>query len=108
MSEERFTALVVEEGADGRRVEFRELPLSALPPGEVLVKVAYSTLNYKDGLAITGKGKILRSSPLAPGIDFAGTVVESADPRYQPGDQVVLTGWGSVSGIGVVIANIRG
>ncbi|MBO9318765.1 MAG: oxidoreductase, partial [Chloroflexus sp.] len=82
MSEERFTALVVEERADGRRVEFRELPLSALPEGEVLVKVAYSTLNYKDGLAITGKGKILRSSPLAPGIDFAGTVVESADPRY--------------------------
>jgi acrylyl-CoA reductase (NADPH) len=94
MSEERFTALVVEEEADGRKVEFRELPLSALPEGEVLVKVAYSTLNYKDGLAITGKGKILRSSPLAPGIDFAGTVVESADPRYRPGDNVVLTGWG--------------
>ena len=94
MSEERFTALVVEEGAEGRRVEFRELPLSALPPGEVLVKVAYSTLNYKDGLAITGKGKILRTSPLAPGIDFAGTVVESSDPRYKPGDEVILTGWG--------------
>ncbi len=94
MSEERFTALVVEEGADGRRVEFRELPISSLPPGEVLVRVAYSTLNYKDGLAITGKGKILRTSPLAPGIDFAGTVVESTDPRYKPGDEVVLTGWG--------------
>ncbi len=56
--------------------------------------VSYSSLNYKDGLAITGKGKIVRQWPLVPGIDFAGTVLESADPRYQPGDKVVLTGWG--------------
>jgi len=94
MSEETFRALVVEEGDGGRRVELRDLPASALPAGEVLVRVAYSTLNYKDGLAITGKGKVLRSSPLAPGIDFAGTVVESAVPEFRPGDQVVLTGWG--------------
>ena len=93
MSDESFRALVVEEGGEPRAA-LRELPLSALPAGEVLVRIAYSTLNYKDGLAITGKAKILRSSPLAPGIDFAGTVVESASPDYKPGDAVVLTGWG--------------
>lgn len=93
-AEETFKALVVEEGGGQRRVELRDWRVSDLPPGEVLVRVHYSTLNYKDGLAVTGKGKILRSSPMAPGIDFAGTVVESASPDYKPGDQVVLTGWG--------------
>lgn len=94
MSEETFRALVVDESSGSRQVEVRDLPLSALPPGEVLVRVAYSTLNYKDGLAVTGKGKILRATPMAPGIDFAGTVVESASPAFKPGDEVVLTGWG--------------
>jgi acrylyl-CoA reductase (NADPH) len=94
MSDESFRALVVEESGGNRRVELRDLPVETLPPGEVLVRVAYSTLNYKDGLAVTGKGKVLRSSPLAPGIDFAGTVVESAAPQFRPGDAVVLTGWG--------------
>jgi acrylyl-CoA reductase (NADPH) len=84
----------VEEDASGRRVELRDLAVADLPPGEVLVRIAYSTLNYKDGLAVTGKGKILRTSPMAPGIDFAGTVVESASPAYRPGDEVILTGWG--------------
>lgn len=94
MSDGTFRALVVEEGGGERRVEFRDLRSDDLPAGEVLVRVAYSTLNYKDGLAVTGKGKILRGSPMVPGIDFAGTVVESASPEYQPGDPVVLTGWG--------------
>jgi acrylyl-CoA reductase (NADPH) len=94
MSDASFRALVVEERDGARQVELRDLPPSALPQGEVLVRVAYSTLNYKDGLAVTGKGKVLRSSPLAPGIDFAGTVIESASPAYSPGDEVVLTGWG--------------
>ena len=94
MSNETFRALVVEEDASGRRVELRDLAVADLPPGEVLVRIAYSTLNYKDGLAVTGKGKILRTSPMAPGIDFAGTVVESASPAYRPGDEVILTGWG--------------
>lgn len=94
MSNETFRALVVEESAAGRSVELRDLSKDSLPPGEVLVRVAYSTLNYKDGLAVTGKGKILRMNPMAPGIDFAGTVVESASPAYRPGDQVILTGWG--------------
>jgi len=94
MRDETFRALVVDEGGGARRVELRELRVAELPPGEVLVRVAYSTLNYKDGLAVTGKGKVLRSSPMAPGIDFAGTVIESASPSYKPGDEVVLTGWG--------------
>jgi acrylyl-CoA reductase (NADPH) len=94
MSSGTFRALVVEEEASGRRVELRDLAVADLPPGEVLVRIAYSTLNYKDGLAVTGKGKILRTSPMAPGIDFAGTVVESASPAYRPGDEVILTGWG--------------
>ncbi len=94
MSDETFRALVVDESGGSRRVEVRDVPVSDLPPGEVLVRVAYSTLNFKDGLAVTGKGKILRSTPMAPGIDFAGTVVESASPQFKPGDQVVLTGWG--------------
>lgn len=94
MSNESFRALVVEEDAGTRRVELRDMQVADLPPGEVLVKVAYSTLNYKDGLAVTGKGKVLRVNPMAPGIDFAGTVVESQSSAYKPGDEVVLTGWG--------------
>lgn len=93
MSDDTFRALVVEDGAE-RRVELRTLRVADLPAGEVLVRVAYSTLNYKDGLAVTGKGKILRLNPMAPGIDFAGTVIESSAPAYKPGDEVVLTGWG--------------
>lgn len=94
MRDETFRALVVDESGGERRVALRDVPVADLPAGEVLVRVAYSTLNYKDGLAVTGKGKVLRSSPMAPGIDFAGTVVESASPAYRPGDEVVLTGWG--------------
>lgn len=58
------------------------------------MRVAYSSLNYKDGLAITGAGKVIRSFPMVPGIDLAGTVLESASPEYRPGDPVILTGWG--------------
>ena len=91
---ETFRALVLDQ-QDGKTVSrFEDLPVSALPQGEVLVEVAYSTLNYKDGLAITGAGKIVRQFPFVPGIDFAGRVRESADGRYKPSDEVVLTGWG--------------
>ncbi len=91
---EGFRALVVDR-EDGRTVwRFEELPRDRLPEGDVLVEVAYSSLNYKDALAITGAGKILRSFPFVPGIDLAGRVRESADPRYRPGDPVVLTGCG--------------
>lgn len=93
-TDETFRALVVTERKEEREVAIKELPIETLPAGDVLVRIAYSTLNYKDGLAVTGKGKVLRQSPMAPGIDFAGTVVESASPRFKPGDDVVLTGWG--------------
>jgi putative YhdH/YhfP family quinone oxidoreductase len=59
--------------------------------------VAYSSLNYKDGLAVTGKGKVIRKFPMVPGVDFAGTVIESADPAFRPGDAVVTTCWGGMS-----------
>lgn len=89
-----FKALMLDQ-VDGKTVaEIRQLELADLPEGEVLVDVAYSSLNYKDGLAVTGTGKIIRSFPLIPGIDFAGTVVESASGRFKPGDAVILTGWG--------------
>ncbi|WP_429182059.1 MDR family oxidoreductase [Aeromonas salmonicida] len=89
-----FKALLLENQDGKTAVTLTRLAESQLPAGEVRVAVSYSSLNYKDGLAITGKGKIVRQWPLVPGIDFAGTVLESADSRYQVGDKVVLTGWG--------------
>jgi acrylyl-CoA reductase (NADPH) len=89
-----FKALVLDQQDGQTRAQIRELDIDALPAGDVLVDVAYSSLNYKDGLAITGRGKVIRAFPMAPGIDFAGTVAESRHPDYRPGDQVVLTGWG--------------
>ncbi|WGF86957.1 MDR family oxidoreductase [Marinivivus vitaminiproducens] len=91
---ERFPALVLTE-QDGRTESaIREMTTGDLPDGDVLVDVAYTTLNYKDALAITGKGKIIRTFPFVPGIDFSGRVLESAHPGYAPGQEVVLTGWG--------------
>lgn len=91
---ETFRALVLDQ-ADGKTTAcFEDLATDALPQGDVLVDIAYSTLNYKDALAITGAGKIVRSFPFVPGIDFAGTVARSSNPAYKPGDEVVLTGWG--------------
>lgn len=91
---DQFRALVLEERDGKPQAAIRDLDRDALPPGEVLVAVAYSSLNYKDGLALTGQGRIVRSYPMVPGIDYAGTVVESASPAYRPGDRVILTGWG--------------
>ncbi|MBB4287155.1 MDR family oxidoreductase [Roseospira goensis] len=71
-----------------------EVDEADLPEGDVTVAVSHSTLNYKDGLAITGKGPVVRSWPMIPGIDFAGTVTESAHPDFKAGDAVVLNGWG--------------
>ena len=71
-----------------------ELEEADLPEGDVTVEVAYSSLNYKDGLAVTGRGRIVRRPPLVCGIDLAGTVAESSSPRWSVGDEVVLTGWG--------------
>jgi acrylyl-CoA reductase (NADPH) len=89
-----FNALVVQkdsEGAVSSSVE--QVEPSQLPEGEVTVAVEYSTLNYKDGLCLTGGGGLVRSYPHVPGIDFAGTVEASTEDRYKAGDRVVLTGW---------------
>ncbi len=90
-----FRALLLEKDANGAaHATIQELDNSALPAGEVTVAVEYSTVNYKDGLCLspTGGG-LVRSYPHVAGIDFAGTVEASDDPRYKPGDKVVLTGW---------------
>lgn len=89
-----FKALILNQIAGKTTAEVRQIDVASLPPGEVLVDVAYSSLNYKDGLAVTGTGKIIRSFPMVPGIDFAGTVAESSSDRFQSGDEVILTGWG--------------
>ncbi|WP_354179422.1 MDR family oxidoreductase [Bradyrhizobium sp. LA6.1] len=89
-----FKAVLIEKDERGYRADVAELPDSRLPEGDVTVDVEFSTLNYKDGLAITGKGPIVRSFPLVPGIDFAGVVSSSSDPAFTPGDRVVLNGWG--------------
>lgn len=89
-----FQALVVENNEAGVTTQVRELTDEQLPSGDVLVDVAYSTVNYKDALCLLpGGGGLVRSYPHVPGIDFAGQVHSSNDPRYQVGDRVVLTGW---------------
>lgn len=88
-------ALILEQSADQHTLaNVREISPQQLPENNVTVAIQWSGLNYKDALAITGRGKIIRQFPMIPGIDFAGTVLESADPRYQAGDAVILTGWG--------------
>lgn len=89
-----FKALLVDQVEGATQAEIQELDESRLPEGDVLVAVSYSSLNYKDGLAVTGKGPIIAQFPAIPGIDLAGKVLESEDPRYAPGQSVVLTGWG--------------
>jgi acrylyl-CoA reductase (NADPH) len=89
-----FRAVLIEKDERGYRADVVELPESRLPDGDVLVDVEFSTLNYKDGLAITGQGPIVRSFPMVPGIDFAGVVSSSSNPRFAAGDRVVLNGWG--------------
>lgn len=89
-----FNALVVEKNEEGKTsASVQELSLDQLPEGDVTVAVEYSTVNYKDGLCIGPGGGLVRNYPHVPGIDLAGTVEASDDPRYSPGDKVVLTGW---------------
>ena len=89
-----FRALVLEKEGEAAVAHVRELDESALPAGDVTVEVEYSTLNYKDGLALSPNGGgIVRNWPHVAGVDFAGTVRTSDDARYKPGDKVVLTGW---------------
>jgi acrylyl-CoA reductase (NADPH) len=89
-----FQAFVVREAPAGRTAGFETLKPADLPDGELLVQVRFSSLNYKDGLAVTGKGKVIRKLPMVPGIDLAGTVLESRSPAFAPGQEVLATGWG--------------
>ena len=95
MSTETFRALMLNADEDGKvNAAITELTHNDLPEGgDVLIAVDYSTINYKDGLVINGLGKLVRDYPHIPGVDLAGTVLESNDDRYKPGDQVVATGW---------------
>ncbi|WP_353473572.1 oxidoreductase [Salipiger sp. H15] len=87
-------AILIEKPGETQTVSVTEVSEDQLPEGDVLVEVAYSTLNYKDALAITGAAPVVRAFPMVPGIDFSGTVAESAHPDFKPGDRVVLNGWG--------------
>jgi acrylyl-CoA reductase (NADPH) len=89
-----FRAILIEKDDHGYRAGLQQLDEARLPEGEVLVKVSHSTLNYKDALAITGKGPVVRQFPMVPGIDLAGVVEQSSHPDYQPGAAVLLNGWG--------------
>lgn len=89
-----YRALQIEKDEAGYRCNLKTLDDSALPEGDVTVAVDCSTINYKDGLAITGKSPVVRKFPLTPGIDLAGTVTESQHPLFKAGDAVVLNGWG--------------
>jgi acrylyl-CoA reductase (NADPH) len=91
---DKFLAIQVTKDDQGQHVQFVSLTEDDLMEGDVTVAVSHSSINYKDGLAITGKAPVIRRFPLIPGIDFAGTVLKSNHPRWQPGDKVVLGGWG--------------
>jgi acrylyl-CoA reductase (NADPH) len=86
--------LVVSKGDAGQTLAWQEMAEADLMPGDVTVRVSHSTINYKDGLAITGKAPVVRRWPMIPGIDFAGTVTSSAHADFKPGDEVILNGWG--------------
>ncbi|KAA9014484.1 NADPH:quinone oxidoreductase family protein [Niallia endozanthoxylica] len=90
---ESFKALIVDKTEEHFRLSVEELTLQDLPEADVLIKTVYSSINYKDGLASTPDGKIVRSYPFVPGIDLAGTVVSSKDPRFKEGDEVIATSY---------------
>ncbi|MCS0494788.1 oxidoreductase [Ancylobacter sp. MQZ15Z-1] len=94
MSGNAFQALVLRQADGATTASVETMRDDDLPAGEVTIAVRYSSLNYKDGLAITGKGRIVRNFPMVPGIDLAGVVEESRDARFPAGAEVVLTGWG--------------
>ena len=89
-----FKAIVIEKNDAGYHANVKDVEDSALPDGDVTIRIDYSTINYKDGLVITGKSPVVRKFPLHAGIDFAGTVESSNDSRYSSGDKVLLNGWG--------------
>jgi acrylyl-CoA reductase (NADPH) len=89
-----FKAIVIEKADKGQTVSLTQFDEANLMEGDVTVAVQWSTLNYKDGLAITGRAPVVRRFPMIPGIDFAGVVESSSSPAWQPGDKVILNGWG--------------
>ncbi len=92
---ETIHALYLEKGEDGPQAQIGEVPASVLPDGEVLIRVAYSTINYKDAMMVKGIGYRIKDFPFVPGIDLAGTVEESDCADFKPGDEVVLNGYGA-------------
>ncbi|MCL6264487.1 oxidoreductase [Craterilacuibacter sp. RT1T] len=89
-----FKGILIEKDDASYRANLKDIDEAQLPEGDVTVRVSHSTLNYKDGLAITGKGPVVRRFPMVPGIDLVGTVESSTHAEYQPGDSVLLNGWG--------------
>ena len=89
MQDREFIALVVDRKQDQYSHSFQTLKIKDLPEEDVLIRVQYSSLNYKDGMAVLNRGKIVRQFPMVPGIDLAGTVVESKSGAFQPGDEVI-------------------
>ena len=90
---DKFRGLVLRQDGDTVTAAIEQLHCDQLPPGDVMVQVAHSSLNYKDGMVLGGLGRLVRSYPHVGGIDFAGTVAASADPRWPVGKEVILTGW---------------
>lgn len=91
---QHFKALVASKGEKGPDIAWKELGDSDLMDGDVLVRISHSTINYKDGLALTGKAPVIRRWPMIPGVDFAGTVISSTYSAFKAGDAVILNGWG--------------
>ena len=89
--QQTFKAFRIHEENKKIVARFEQLKLDDLSPGDVVVRVTHSDINYKDALAATGAGRILRRYPLVGGVDFAGTVESSSDPNYKPGDEVLLS-----------------
>src|SRR5580700_4968573 len=89
-----FKAIVIDKGETGQTVRLTDFDESNLMDGDVTVDVEWSTLNYKDGLAVTGKAPVVRRFPMIAGVDFSGTVESSSHPAWEPGDKVIVNGWG--------------
>jgi acrylyl-CoA reductase (NADPH) len=89
-----FKAIVIEKGDGGQKVRLGDFDEANLMDGDVTIRVEWSTVNYKDGLALTGKAPVVRRFPMIPGIDLAGTVESSSHPQWKPGDRVIVNGWG--------------
>ncbi len=89
-----FKAVFAQQIEGKPQISIQQIDRASLPPGDVLVRVRYSDLNYKDGLAVTGRPGVIRKYPMIPGVDLAGVVEESSSPDWKPGDEVIVTGCG--------------